>query len=816
MNCARSNSLGLMLRVCVLMCCVVSQGWSRSDEPPMGVTFDGRATQFRVWAPYASSVAVIGDFNGWRPRASDRLELDRRTGIWSGSIAGSRLRGGYQFLINDSLRRRDPYARAVTDDGRSSLFYDPAAYRWRDITPPRYELDELIIYEMHIGTFFDPRPDNGQPATFSDAIRRLDHLVELGVNTICLLPVHEFNGNHSWGYNPSDLFAVEQAYGGPDEFKRFIEACHVRGLAVHLDIVHNHYGPENLDLLQFDGTGNPDNGGIYFYEGPGIGMTPWGPRVRFEQPMVQRFIRDNALMWMNEYRVDGFRWDSTVNIRAYNQGADPIPEGAEMLESINRLIRADYPGRWSIAEDSLDIGHFHGSWDYDFHHLVMPSLAAPADINRNMRQVATALSRVPRRMWRVVYVDNHDEAGLLNNETRIASDIDPANPGSDYARRLSGLGAVLTFTAPGIPLLFMGNEFQEEGTWHDDRPLDWTKARRNQGMVALHRDLIGLRRNLEGHSLGLRGLRIELPVIDEENKQLVYWRAHGDQPLDQVVVAINFSSVEQDLVLPFPSRGPWLMRLNTDWTEYGGETRRPPIEPFTLAQGALAQTVMTPYSARIFTLAERPTKSSVPSPVQPTADVPYEPPKDDAPFSIWQTIQLTGTFNDWDPAAWPFTLAEDYLWEGFFYFDGTEAPRFKITANDRDTIYWGRPAGRVEEGETMSIVARRLGPEFTMRQKWQGLYLFRFNENTRQLDIMRIGDDPLPDPDPEPEHVGEPHRVWTSVRGATVTARLLQASFDSPVATMETQQGDAIEIPIRSLSPEDRAYIRDWILQQND
>ncbi len=778
-------------------------------DQPLGVTFGRGETTFRVWAPNAESVAVIGEFNNWRPSAAHRLMLDRNTGIWSGTIRRSRMRGAYQFLINDNLRRRDPYGRAVTPDGQHSVFYDPGEYRWRNIPPPRYELEELVIYELHIGSFYHPQPNNRRPATFDDAIRRLDHLVDLGVNTICLLPVNTFNGLFSWGYNPSDLFAVEDAYGGPDGLKRFVEACHERGLAVHLDLVHNHYGPENLDLIQFDGTGNPRNGGIYFYDGDGIGMTPWGPRVRFDQPMVRRFILDSVLMWMDEYRIDGFRWDSTINIRAYNNGSSPIPEGARMLEDINRVIKERYPGVWSIAEDSIDTGNFHGSWYYDFHHMVMPALEARRDADRDIRRVAAALARVPRTMWRVVYVDNHDEAGKLNDQIRIASDIDPDDPGSDYARRLSGLGAVLTFTAPGIPLLFMGNEFQEYDTWHDDVPLDWSKVRRHEGTLNLHRDLIALRRNKEGHSVGLRGLGLRTPIADNQRKHLVYWRAHDSDPDDQTVIAINFTGEPADVVIPFPSVGPWQMRLNSDWTDYGGETDRGSPEPFTLATGARAQTRMASYSARIYTLANRPGEqprvgerpAAAPRPT-PTPTPPEEPERF---FSIWRSAYLTGSFNEWDPTAWPFELVADEQWEGYFFFAEVENPRFKVTVNETDSIFWGRPAERFTVSDAMTLQVRRMAPEIVIRDTWSGLYRIRFNDTTRELTIERVGDEPLP------EEEAEPLRDWTDANGNTVRARLREASFETPVIILEREDGSTVRVPVRSLSREDRLYVRDWI-----
>ena len=775
----------------IIWCATVLAPAVWSDEP-LGVSGGDGVTTFRVWAPNASSVAVIGDFNNWKAMAGDHLVKDDATGIWSLTMKRSRPKGGYQYLINGTLARRDPYARAVTPDGRNGLFYDPAAFNWSGDRAPAQTLEDMIIYEMHIGAFFDPKPQDGMPATFADAAKKLDYLVQLGVTTLCLLPVHEFNGHHSWGYNPSDPFAVEQAYGGPDQLKVFVRACHARGLTVHLDIVHNHYGPRNLSLLQFDGPGNALNGGIYFYEGEGKGMTPWGPRPRFEDPMVRRYVQDNTMMWLDEYRVDGFRWDSTINIRAYNFGAEAIPAGAQMLEEINRAIGAEFPGRWSIAEDSLDIGNFHASWDYDFHHQVMPVVSARTDDERDMRLIANAIGR-SGGMKRVVYVDNHDEAGKINGMQRIASDIDPANPGSERARVWSGLGAVLTFTAPGIPLLFMGNEFQEYGTFHDDVPLDWGKTTRHAGLLALHRDLIALRRNSGGVTPGLKGWEVKVPAIDHDAKTIVYWRSAAEAPGDVVVVAMNLASEPRSVVIPFPSAGPWVMRLNTDSAAYGGAARAEAAKPFTLdAASAKAKTTLAPASARIFSLVQRPSAASAKTAETSPVVVPDKPP-----FSMYAAMHVRSDANAWSKTAWPMTLVADGVWEGRFRLDAATGPAFAVSANEDGVIFWGARFSDsvLRQGEPVEL--KRLGGNLAAPGAWEGTYRFRFNEETLMLEVERVED--VPEPVVAP---AEEFRVWTDVRGKTVEARLVRV--ENHIVVLEKRDGQEINIPIERLRESDR------------
>ncbi|MGA0849059.1 MAG: alpha-amylase family glycosyl hydrolase, partial [Chthoniobacterales bacterium] len=243
-------------------------------------------TAFRVWAPNAESVSVIGSFNNWKP-GKDEMNADKETGVWSLEIPKAKPGDEYLFLINGELERRDPRGREISAAGKS-VIHDPTDFDWEDTTPPATKLSDLVIYQMHPGTFYDPEPEDGEMATLRDAIEKLDHLKEMGVNCVLLMPVTEFGGNHSWGYNPTDPYSVERAYGGPEALREFVREAHRRGIAVHVDVVHNHYDNVDVHLKQFDGYGGGDNSnGIYFYEDEERGMTPWGPRPDFGRPEVR-------------------------------------------------------------------------------------------------------------------------------------------------------------------------------------------------------------------------------------------------------------------------------------------------------------------------------------------------------------------------------------------------------------------------------------------------------------------------------------------------------------------------------------------------
>lgn len=782
-------------------------------EPAMGVTAESGGTRVRVWAPHATSVSVIGDFNNWKAMGTEKLAPEGNTGIWSTLLKRSIPKhGGYRFLINGDLQRRDPYARSTAPDGGMSLFYNPGAFNWTGDRAPVYALDELVIYEMHIGAFNDANPADGRGATFEDATKRLDYLNELGVNVVQLMPVHEFSGAHSWGYNPSDLFSVEQAYGGPDAFKAFVKECHRRGLAVHVDIVHNHYDQEKASVLQFDGTGQPHGGGIYFYNDAERAQTPWGPRPDFDEKMVRRFIRDNAMMWLEEYRVDGFRWDSTVNIRAYNNGRTPLPAGAKMLEDINNEIKKRHTNVFSIAEDSLDIGNFHASWDYDFHNTVMPEFKK-RDADRDLRPIQRVLTSRPT-MGRVIYVDNHDEAGKLNGQTRFASDVDPDNPGSVRARQLSGLAAALVMTTPGIPLMLMGNEFLQPGSFHENQPLDWSRRQKFSGLVDLNRDLIHLRRNLGGAGNALKGAGIDIQIADHTKKILAYWRWHERSPSDRMVIAMNFSGqVQTNISLLFPSDGLWVPRINSDWTRYGGDTREN-TAPFRLSGGTLRLNVtLAPYSVQIFSV-----KGTGDATPRPSWETP-RPERDTAPAAPpappvrvenvqFDSIALMGLDPTNRPLSWPLKQIGPVHWEGFVQFHALNDGALWLSANADGKTYWGQAYDTLDR-IPYHTKADRMGSDMQIGIPLDGTYRVRFNAQTRDF-LMESAPNAQPSTTAAP--MADELRTWTDLRGNTIAAKLIEVRETTIV--LQKANGVSAEVPLNALIPEDQDVARKQATRQ--
>jgi len=583
-------------------------------EGQLGVTLQrnksGKVTgaTFRVWAPNAESVSVVGSFNDWRPKA-DEMTADKETGVWSADVSQAKPGDEYLFLINGELERRDPRGREVSEANKS-VIVDPADFDWETTSPPVSKLSDLVIYQLHPGTFNDPSPEDGKMATLHDAIGRLDHLKDLGVNCVLLMPVNEFGGNHSWGYNPSDPYAIERAYGGPDALREFIREAHRRGIAVHIDVVHNHYDNFDVHLRQFDGYGGGDNqNGIYFYEDKERGMTPWGPRPDFGKPEVREYIADNIRMLFDEYRVDGLRWDSVANIVAYNDRASANPEGEELVDEVSKMIRAEYPGKISIAEDAVGDERFDGSWEYAFHHEgeennfgVARQLVRPpgeTDVADIARRLQTDLG-----FSRVVYTENHDETGKLNGKERIVTEVDDGDPQSLLARRKHALAAVLTLTAPGVPLIFMGQELVEDAQFHDSNPIDWDRGDVSERSTELFKDLVHLRRNLNGRGAALQDTKIRIMEEDADKQLLVYRRFLPGRAQDDIVVVMNLSPKPlENINVVFPRPAKWELLVNTDDPKYG--------EGFTGVagsgdggEGSRRTISLAPFSAQIYGIAK--------------------------------------------------------------------------------------------------------------------------------------------------------------------------------------------------------------------
>lgn len=551
-----------------------------------GATAHKEGILFTVWAPHADAVSVIGTFNKW-DKTGHRMDK-KPDGWWSIDIPKAKQGDEYRYRIvnaGNEYLRIDPYARRVTSSAGNSIITKPCdAKKGAEFNPPA--LNEMVIYELHIGTFGKQNAESG-PGDLEGAIDRLSYLKELGINAVELMPPAEFAGGYSWGYNPANIFAVESDYGAPRTFKEFVDEAHRLGIAVIVDVVYNHLGPSDLDLWQFDGWNENDKGGIYFYN-DWRATTPWGEtRPDYGRKEVREYIRDNALMWFREYGVDGLRWDMTAfirNVHGRNDAAESdLPDGWSLMQWVNKEIREYNSRAFTIAEDLQNNPYltrdqkdggagFSTQWAAPFVHAVRTALIGAEDASRDMDAIRNAiLHRYDLNAFeRVIYTESHDE--VSNGKARIAEEVDPGKASSWAAKKKSALGAVLVFTAPGVPMIFQGQEFLEDDWFHDQDPIDWTKKVRFAGILQLYRDLISLRLNRGGQTKGLSGQEVNLYHINNDDKIIAYHRWDSAAPHKGVVVVANFSSEPyQDYMIPFPDSGEWRVRFNSDSRYYDSE-----------------------------------------------------------------------------------------------------------------------------------------------------------------------------------------------------------------------------------------------------
>lgn len=555
-----------------------------SRHEGMGAIPFESGTSFRVWAPNATSVNVAGQFNNWS--STNAPMQSEGNGNWSLAFRNANAGQEYKYVIKNgasTLWKMDARSLQVRHSTGNSVIYDHAAFPWLTddfIMPP---WNELVVYEMHIGTFNDS--PGGGPGDFYDAIDRLDHIQDLGVSAIEVMPIAEFAGDFSWGYNPAQPYAIETIYGGPAAYKEFVKSSHERGIAVFQDVVYNHFGPSDLELWRYDGWGIGDKGGIYFYNDY-RSDTPWGDtRPDYSRGEVRSYLVDNALMWLEQFQVDGLRLDGTAYIRKVDGFGEDIPDGWSLMQWMNDEVDARQAWKYIIAEDmrsddwiTKTTGQggagFDGQWDEGFVHPVREVIVRPDDPGRNMYNVANAITNGYNNdaFERVIYTESHDE--VANGKSRVPEEIWPGNADSWYSRKRSTLGAALALTSPGVPMIFMGQEFLEDGYFSDTDPLDWSKLTTFAGIYNMYRDMIQLRRNWYDNTRGLCGQNVNVFHINNTDNMIAYhrWEASGPTAGDDTIVVMNFANRSWDeYLIGLPAEGVWNVRLNSDATIYSDD-----------------------------------------------------------------------------------------------------------------------------------------------------------------------------------------------------------------------------------------------------
>jgi 1,4-alpha-glucan branching enzyme len=561
-----------------------------SSRPGWGsIPYSGGVT-FRVWAPHASTVTVAGQFNSYSTTTAP-LFSEGTSGVWSVDVPGALAGQQYKYFLNGTTYKQDPRCRQEISESGNSVIYNTTNFNWSGDTFSTPALSNTVVYEMHIGSFYDPSSP-GNPGTFYNATNQLVFLKQLGVNAVEVMPINEFPGKFSWGYNPDDIFGVESSYGGPDAFKSFVKAAHQLGMAVLVDVVHNHYGDNGgtngalaYSLWDFDGyNGGLNGGGIYFYQTNGWCCTPWGPRPNASSAQVRSLISDSITMWLSECHVDGFRWDAPYDFMNASDANTNIfiADAQSLLQQISSLIHTGYVGKINIGENS---GYLSGTAGFDstwysspFQNDLVSQLTATNDSARNMGSIDYAVNVNHNgggaSGWgNVIFTDTHDSAGDLNGGQRVPVLISNTNPVGWYARKLDTLGAAVTLTAAGIPMILQGAEMLVTNQFSATNPLDWSRTNTYSGIVSLYTDLISLRRNLNGRSSGLEGLNTTTIQKDSSNHLIAYRRYSTGSVGDDVIVICNFANTNWPAynVSGFPHTGVWYTQLNSDYTKYSSD-----------------------------------------------------------------------------------------------------------------------------------------------------------------------------------------------------------------------------------------------------
>jgi malto-oligosyltrehalose trehalohydrolase len=423
---------------------------------------------FRVWAPAAGQVDV--EVAGLR----HPMNPGDDPGWWQADAPGAGDGADYAFRLDGGDPLPDPRSpRQPFGMNGVSRTYDHSAFRWTDRGWRGGPLHGSVIYELHVGTF---TPDG----TFDAAIERLDHLHDLGVDMIELMPVAAFPGRRGWGYDGIGLWAVHEPYGGPDGLKRFVDACHGRRLAVVLDVVYNHVGVGNR-LGEF---------GPYFTDAH---VTPWGPAVNLDQPgsdEVRAFLIGNALMWLRDYHVDGLRLDAVHALedrRALHFLEQLATEVQALAALLNRelVLIAESDANDPRLVTSREAGGYGlaAQWSDDFHHAVHAAITGEregyycdfgslAALAKTLTKVffhdgiwSTFRGRTHGRQVDVFRIPAHRFLGYLQDHDQVGNRATGDRISSALSTELIKVGAGLVLTAPYTPMLFMGEEWGADTPW---------------------------------------------------------------------------------------------------------------------------------------------------------------------------------------------------------------------------------------------------------------------------------------------------------------------------------------------------------------
>ena len=604
--------------------------------------------RFKVWAPRAETMNV--ELHAANPRSIPLTPTQH--GYWEATVSGVSADACYSYAINQRLQRPDPASRFQPEGVHGpSVVVDPSGFSWKDGHWRGLPLDEFIIYELHVGTF---TPEG----TFDGVISKLPYFRDaVGVTALELMPVAQSPGVRNWGYDGAYLFAPQANYGGPVGLKRLVDACHVHGLAVIMDVVYNHLGPEGNYLGEY---------GPYFTHRY---QTPWGQAINYDGPHsdpVRHFVISNALYWITEYHVDALRLDAIHGIFDFSAkhilqelGEAVHAQAKQQSRSVHVIAESDRNDARVITPVTRGGYGLDGQWSDDFHHALHGILTGEADgyyadfgklehlataikdrfvyagqysAYRERRHGNSAKRGTPTQF--VVFSQNHDQVGNRAQGERLATLI------PFEALKLAAAAVLLS---ANVPLLFMGEEYGETAPflyfidhgdadlinavrrgrqaefasfgWEDvpdphapstfDRSrLQWTQnpSDRQRWLQQWYQSVINLRKSIP--ALGPGRAQDRLKVYTHQKAQVLTLHRTGHAGPEALII-LSLNKEPTNLLFKKP-RGTWDLQLDSHAPEFGGRQETPAPPTLTVPQEPPSRH-LPPYATWVYT-------SSSPSP----------------------------------------------------------------------------------------------------------------------------------------------------------------------------------------------------------
>ncbi len=552
--------------------------------------------RFAVWAPNAERVSVVADFNDWDGRVH-AMRSHGLSGVWEifiPNVSGDAL---YKFEIRQQhtgnvLVKTDPYGfRFEPRPGTAAKVSILNKYQWQDQTwlKRRGQEDWLHApfncYEVHLGSW--KRNANGEFLNFSElADQLINYVKEMGYTHIELMPVSEHPLNESWGYQTTGYFGVTNRYGNPDDFRYFVDACHQANIGVILDWVPGHFPKDDWALARFDGTA------LYEHEDPRLGEhQDWGTYIfNYGRNEVRNFLISNAYYWLNEFHIDGLRVDAVASMLYLDYSRKPdqwLPnkfggreniEAIEFLKQLNLMVHQDFPGAFTIAEESTSwpmisrpiysggLG-FSMKWNMGWMNDTL-SYFENDPIHRRYHNNQLTFGQLYAYSENFVLPFSHDE--VVHGKHSLLDKM----PGDTW-QKFANLRLLATYqmSSPGKKLNFMGNEFGQGREWNVNSSLDWHLLNESwhQGIKLANHDLNHLYKNIPAlHELDFQPEGFEwIECQDADQSVLSYVRRDRNQGF--IVAIFNFTPVPRyHYRLGVPQAGVYEEIFNSDSHYYGG------------------------------------------------------------------------------------------------------------------------------------------------------------------------------------------------------------------------------------------------------